>query len=254
MRKYAFDAGDAFDIAVGLGLIEGVNQFSTQGFSLELAADIDTDIGLIPGIVPVGGEAEIPFPDNAGEAMEVVSDDPTDTGNIEITALGPNGSFLEPIILQLNGITAVPIPGLISRINFGRNLHPAGFNGTINIQGVGGGTIFSNMLETYQSTMQVRYTVPAGKKGLLKTAVGSMRKQGGTDVAVSMLIHVKPFTFDKWYHPFGFGLQRSGATTIKLENAYPDAIIGPFDIGMSANAGAVGIEAAGRIAGLIIDQ
>ena len=247
MRKFSFGPEMDFPVAVGLGLIEGMTQFSSAGFSNVLVVDTETDIHLIPGVIV------IPLPNNSGESMEVVSDDPTDTGPVQIFALGSGGVLIDPIIINLNGIIPVPLPGLISRINFARNMHPPGFNGTVNIQGAGGGTIFSNMLEQYQNTEQSMYTIPAGKKGLLKTAIASMRKQGGVETHVGILIHVKPFAFDKFFHPFGFGLQRSGTTTVELVNAYPDAIEGPFDLSVSAIAAASGPEVSARVSGLIID-
>ena len=249
-RKFQFAPGDAFDVAVALKLVEGVDEVATQGFSKDLAPDAETDISLLDTTL-------IPFPSNDGEAMVIVSTLVGDIGLVEVHALGPGGSFLEPIIVQLDGQTPVALTGnggeLLSRINFARNASPAGFDGTITIENVARTVIFANMLELYQSTMQTRYSVPVGKKGILKTAVGSMRKQGGTDTAMGILIHIKPFTFEKWYHPFGFGLQRSGATTVSLVNAYPTAVNGPFDIGMSATASVSGAQAAGRVAGLMID-
>ena len=261
-RKFSFDAGDAFDIAVGLKLVEGVNEFATSGFSGEvLTVDEETDITTIPladlDLLTIPGFAEIFLPNNNGEAMEISSDDPADTGDVQIFALGPGGELLAPFEITLQGVTPVAITGpggeLLSRINFMRSFSPAGYDGTITIRAAGAGNTYANMLAIYQNMATCHYTIPAGKKGLLKTAVGSMRKQGGTDTAMAMLIHVKPMEFEKYYHPFGFGLQRSGATTVPLVNAYPEAIDGPFDVGMSANASASGAEAAGRIAGLIID-
>jgi len=257
-RKFQFSNNQAFDIAIGLGLIEGVDEFSTAGFSGEtLTVGEETDITTIPRIdldtTTIPGFAEIFLPNNNGEAMEISSDDPADTGDVQIFALGPGGTLLAPFELTLQGTTPVALPGLPSRINFMRNFSPAGFDGTITIRAAGAGNTYANMLAIYQNMTTCHYTIPAGKKGLLKTAVGSMRKQGGTDTAMAILIHVKPMEFVKYNHPFGFGLQRSGATTVPLINAYPEAIDGPFDVGMSANASASGAEAAGRIAGLIID-
>ena len=260
MRKFVYKSEDAFDIAVGLGLIEGVNEFATQGFSGEpLSIDIETDVTTVPladlDTTTDPTLATIYWPSNDGEAMEISSDDGTDTGPVGIFALGPGGIYLPPFTVTLQGLTPVPLPdpNLYSRINFMRNIHPPGINGTVTIRAAGAGNTFINMLALHQNSTQCRYTIPAGKKGLLKTAVGSMRKQGGTDTALAILIHVKPFNFAKFYHPFGFGLQRSGTTTTSLVNAYPEAIDGPFDVAMSANATANGAEAAGRIAGLIID-
>ena len=261
-RKFIFKSSDAFDIAVGLELVEGVNDFATAGFSGEvLTVDEETDITTIPradlDLLTIPGFAEIFLPNNDGEAMEISSSDPADTGDVQIFALGPGGSLLAPVAITLQGITPVAITGpdgeLISRINFMRGFSPAGFDGTITIRAAGAGNTYANMLAKYQNMTTCHYTIPAGKKGLLKTAVGSMRKQGGTDTAMAMLIHVKPMDFVKYNHPFGFGLQRSGATTISLVNAYPEAINGPFDVGMSANASAAGAEASGCVAGLIID-
>ena len=261
-RKFQFDAKHAFDIAVGLELIEGVNDFATAGFSGEvLTVGQETDITTIPLVdldsITTPGFSHVRFPNNDGEAMEINSTDPVDTGVVQIFALGPGGTLLAPFEVTLQGVTPVEITGpndeLLSRINFMRNFSPAGIFGTVTIRAAGAGNTFANMLARYQNMATCQYTVPAGKKGLLKTAVGSMRKQGGTDTAMAMLIHTKPFEFEQFYHPFGFGLQRSGSTTVALVNAYPDAINGPFDVAMSANASASGAEAAGRIAGLIVD-
>ena len=261
-RKFQFSPKDSFDDAIGLGLIEGVNEFSTAGFSgAALTVDEETDITTIPradlDTLTTPGFAEIFLPNNNGEAMEISSNDPLDNSDVQIFALGPGGSLLAPFEVTLQGATPVAITGLdgelLSRINFMRSFSPAGFDGTITIRAAGAGNTFANMLARYQNMTTCHYTIPSGKKGLLKTAVGSMRKQGGTDTAMAMLIHVKPMEFEKYYHPFGFGLQRSGATTVPLINAYPEAINGPFDVGMSANASAAGAEAAGRIAGLIVD-
>lgn len=255
-KKFQFSPTQEFSIAVGLGLVHGVSNFAAQGFSNALVKDVETDITTIPDSeldTSVVGLAEIYFPDNNGEAMEVVSDDINDTGPIQIFALGPEGLYIPPFILSLNGTTPVALPGLLSRINFARNVHPAGYDGTVTIRSVSTGNVFINMLEDNQNSTQARYTVPKNKKGLLKSATGSMRKPGGTDTAIALLIHVKPFNFDKFYHPFGFGLQRSGTTTIEIFNEYPDAIDGPFDVGVSANTSVSGAQAAARINGIIID-
>lgn len=259
-RKFQFRQDSAFDIALGLNLIEGVDQFSTQGFSgAPMGTDIETDVTTIPltelDTTTDITEATIYWPDNDGESMEIVSDDEADTGPVQIWALGPGGLYIPPFIVTLQGLTpvALPSPNTYSRINFMRNMHPPGLVGTVTLRAAGAGNTFSNMTEDHQNSSTCRYTIPAGKKGLLKTAVGSMRKQGGTDTALAILIHVKPFEFVKFYHPFGFGLQRSGATTVSLVNAYPEAIDGPFDVGVSANASASGAEAAARVAGLIVD-
>lgn len=257
MRKFVFKSEDEFGIAVGLGLIEGVNGFVLQGYTPPLAADLETDITTVPltemDQVTVPGQATVYFPSNDGEPMEIVSSNPADTGNVRIYPLGPGALFVEPIIVTLNGVTPVPLPAEYSRINFMQNIHPAGILGTVTIRAAGGGRTFINMLATYQQSTQARYTIPAGKKGLLKTAIGSMRKQTGTDTAIAIVIRNKPFDFARYYHPFGFGLQRRGTTTVPLADPYPEALSGPVDVSLSATASAAGAEASGRIAGLIID-
>ena len=259
-RKFSFSPEHSFDTAVGLQLIEGIDQFSTQGFSGEpLDVGIETDVTTIPltelDVLTDPTLATIHFPSNDGEAMEIVSSDAADTGPVEIWALGPGGLYLPPFTVTLEGLTpvALPDPNTYSRINFMRNIHPPGIVGTVTIRAAGEGNTFNNMLALHQNSATCRYTIPTGKKGLLKTAVGSMRKQGGTDTALAILIHVKPFDFSKFYHPFGFGLQRGGSTTVPLVNAYPEAINGPFDVAVSANASSSSAEAAARVAGLIVD-
>ena len=235
-----------FPAAVGLGLVSGVSNFSMFGAVNNLQSGVEKDITKLP-------VNDIPLPTNAGEALEIVSDNINDTAFIEIDALGPNAEYLEPFTVQLNGMIAVQLPGLISRINAADSVDDDGYEGTVSIQQSGEGTIFATMEAAQQQLIQSLYTVPAGKKWLIGNLIGTMQKSGGSDTDVVISLLFKGFTQTKYRRPFAFGLQRSGGTSIEFDNKYPAVANGPVDIKLRALSTSTGANVAGWVNGLLFD-
>tara|TARA_R110000744_G_scaffold191598_1_gene310730 strand:+ start:1241 stop:1987 length:747 start_codon:yes stop_codon:yes gene_type:complete len=243
MAKGNFQIQNDFPAAAGLGLVSGVSTYSLFGVVSNLQADVDKDLTKLAVNV-------IPLPDNAGEALEIVSDDVGDTAMMEVTALGPDAEYLEPFIVVLNGTTPVPLPGLISRINNLDSVGPDGFDGTVNIQQLGGGTVFITADPADQQSVQALYTVPAGRRWMVGNLIGTMQKSGGADTDAVINVLFKGFTQTKFRRPFGFGLQRSGDTSVEFDNKYPAVALGPVDIKLRAVSSATGANVAGWLSGL----
>lgn len=246
MAKGIFQISDDFPMAVALGLVKNVSAFKVFGVAESLETDIEKDLTNLP-------VNEIPLPANAGEALEIVSDNIGDTSTILIRALGPDAEELDPPLFQvvLNGTTPVPIPGLISRINGAGCISDVGFDGTVDIRQAGAGTVFARIEETNQQLNQGLYTIPAGHKWALATLIGTMQKSGGTDTDVVPNVLFKAITQQKWRRAFGFGLQRSGDTSVEFNNKYPESGTGPTDVKISATSSSAGAAVAGRITGLV---
>lgn len=223
-------------LAIGAGLVNGVHQHNIFGAVVGLVADTEKDITSLPVV-------SIPLPANAGEALEIVSDDPADTAFIQIGALGPDGAAMPLITVQLNGTTAVPL-GVLSRINSAASVDLAGFDGDLSIQQAGGGTVFALVLEANQQLNQGQRSVASGKTWAVGNLVGTMQKSLGADTDCVLIVKFKGFSQTKWRRAFGFGLQRSGSTSIEFNNKYPDMNDGPADIKVSAIATVTGTDVA----------
>ncbi len=247
MAKFTFKPEMDFPVAAALGLVSGVDNYSTFGVASNLAASTPKDLTKLP-------VTEIPLPANAGEALEIVSDNIGDTAFIEVSALGPNAEYLEPFTVQLNGTTPVPLPGLISRINGADSVDPVGFDGNVNIQQAGAGTVFATLDPADQQLNQALYTVPAGRNWVVGNLIGTMQKSGGSDTDVVINVLFKAFAQAKYRRAFGFGLQRSGDTSVEFNNKYPSVPEGPVDIKLRAESSSAGASVAGWISGLTFEN
>ena len=228
--RRGFNISDATNAAIGLGLINGVKEYGVYGVRAGIGADLETDISQLVATV-------VPLPANAGQQLEIVSSDPIDMQTIELQLLGPGAVYLDPITVQLNGTTPVLLSAaLVSRINDGWNISATPFIGQVNIQAQGGGTIFETLLALDQEINTARFTIPAGKKWLVKRLIGTMERSGGSENSVSVSLLVKQFDSTTWMRIFSFGLQRSGSSSISFENDYPTVRSGPVDIRLTAKA------------------
>lgn len=247
MAKFQFKPEMDFPIAAAMGLVSGVDNYSSFGVANGLAADVEKDLTKLP-------VNDIPLPANAGEALEIVSDNVGDTAFIEISALGPNAEYLEPFTVQLNGTTPVALPGLISRINGADSVDPDGFDGNVNIQQAGAGTVFATLDPADQQLNQGIYSVPAGRKWVVGNLIGTMQKSSGTDTDVAIGVLFKGFDQTKFRRAFSFGLQRSGDTSVEFNNKYPSVPDGPVDIKLRAVSSSAGTDVAGWISGLTFEN
>lgn len=235
-----------FPVAVAIGAIKGVSDYANIGIAENLTADTDTDLTNL-GLT-------IPLPLNAGEALEILSDNALDVDTIRITALGPNGVDLDPIEVVLTGITPVALPGLISRINSARSVGIPGFIGDIDIRQSGGGTVFGRLDPRHQVLVQSHCTIPANKFFTAQSLIGTMQKSLGTDTDVILTLLAKQFFQERYSLLFAFGLQRSGTSSTPFVNSYPEGAVSPFDLKIQARSSATGTSVLARVNGLTIDR
>lgn len=244
--RSVFNIRDDVPAAIGLGLLKNVAPFGVFGSRSNLTVDVEQDLsGLVSGTIPL--------PSNAGQQLEIVSTDPTDTQLIEFETLGVGAQSLDTFHVNLNGTTPVPLPeALITRLNEIENVDASPFLGTVSVQALGGGTIFANMRPQDQQMNQAMFTVPAGKKWLVKKLIGTLQRSTGTENDVTLSILFKRFGGTAWRRPFSFGLQRSGSSSISFENSYPEVTDGPVDIKMTATSTVSGATASAWMNGLLL--
>jgi len=244
--RRVFNISDAPDAAIGLGLVKGVNDYGVYGSRAGIDADTETDISQLAAAV-------VPLPANAGQQLEIVSSNAADTQVIQLELLGPGAVYLDPITVQLNGTTPVLLSAaLVSRINDGRNISATPFIGQLNIRAQGGGTVFETLIALDQEINTARFTVPAGRKWLVKRLIGTMERSAGSETSVSISLLVKQFDSTTWLRLFSFGLQRSGASSISFENDYPAVRSGPVDIRLTAQATAANTKVSTWVSGLLL--
>jgi hypothetical protein len=81
-----------------------------------------------------------------------------------------------------------------------------------------------------------------------------MQKSGGQDTDALVNLRLKGSENLLWQKPFGFGLQRSGDTSIQFENGYPGTIEGPSDLKITLTSSNTGLSAAGWVGGVLTSK
>jgi len=236
-----------FAAAAGFGFVDGVKTFNFTGLGTIDTADTDIDLSNLATNI-------IPLPLNAGESLEIVSSDPADSDTVVVNLITPNGESVVDVPVILTGTTPVVIPGNFSRINDVTSIGVAGFDGTLTVRQATGGTIFAVVLPQNQQLFQGHYTIPVGKKFLVKALIASMVKATGTETGVKVSLLLKRFDQAKYMLIFGFGLQRSGNSAINFVNDYPESADSPYDIKIQVNATSTAPEVLVRANGLIVDH
>lgn len=241
-----FNIEDDVAAAIGLGLIKNVRSYDIFGARVGLERDVESDISHL-------NPPDIPLANAAGEQMQIVSSDPGDDQFIEIEALGPDAVSLEKFQVQLNGTAPVLLPEpLVSRINEAENVSTTPFAGSVDIQSQGGATNYGTLRALDQQMNQAVFTVPKGRKWLVKKLICTLQRSGGADNDVTAAILFKRFDGSAWRRPFSFGLQRSGSTIVDFTNAYPNVVEGPVDIKVVATPTATGTSISAFLNGLLL--
>lgn len=213
MSKGLFQIKDQVALAISEGLIEGVEHFGQFGFNPNLSAGVEANVW------PLGGTYV--FPDNAGENMELVSDNVADTQLILIQALDANWDRVN-IPVALNGTTPVAIPIPLTRINRMIDITNVDNVGTIRVRAAGAGATYAAIQPLENISTQVIFSVPNGYKAKLETSFISINKSGGSDAGVIFRYRRREFG-----NVFGtgarFGLNKQGtsATVLEVGNVAP---------------------------------
>lgn len=181
-----FEAAHDFDLAVSMGLISGVGNFAKFGYR----EGVPDTVGYYP-IWSLNGTYT--FPNDAGESMVIVSDNAADNQFVRIFSLDENWIERE-IDIQLNGLTPVPIPGLISRINRTLNIDSSRTLGNVRIKDAATQTkTYAGFLVEDQITMQMIYSVPANKKAFIRYGVATMNETTNSNAVAVIRVRTRVF-------------------------------------------------------------
>ncbi len=235
MTLEIFKGNHHFGLAVGLGLITGMNRFNMTAAKINPATDTESDM--------VAFTDNYVFPPDAGVEMEMVS---TEAGRtIEIIGLDENGmEKIEDTIVTVNGTVAI---GKWSMIHGVTNGGPDSLAAVLTIKEVGAATVYAQILADDNRSFQGVHVIPADKQGYVTRLIISMQKAIGVDAAG--IIRVKTIPPGQNYRIIQFGsqLQKEGNTSAEFENAFPEIIPSRTKLILTVEATAAGTEFQARI-------
>lgn len=204
----------SFDDAVSFGLVPG---FSNRNiFGTRIAVPTGGPFDLSPTLGP-SGTAYV-FPNDAGEAMELVAD-AADSGVITVFILDEDQGGIEvQLNLPYSGDTPVPLPGKPSRVIEAFVSGPNLITAPAVIRRVGGDNqVFAAVQVENQRSDQCIFTVPRDKTAIIKRFISSIEKPLGTTVSVVIRICIRLeggiFTV-----PSALGLISDGDTAPEFDN------------------------------------
>lgn len=187
----------------------------------------------------------------AGEAMSIVSTSAADVGVVlRIAALGPNGAYVDPFNVTLNGVTPVAI-GTLSRINTITRVS-GDIAGVVTISGATG---VHGFVEIGGQIMQsARYTIPAGYRLVVQTIIAAMLKSGGADAGVTFSLKMKPMASSVFGPVIDMACYRAGNSQIQISQEYGGGSTGPMDIELAGLASAAGCDVQVYVSGILINN
>ncbi len=243
MSKGQFRNSQDFDTALMMDNIEGVTNASSFALSEGLAANAPFVLGTASA-TPV-------FPDDGGEVIRITNADAGNDGAlIRVDALD---AAFQPVQFD------VPISGVgdflvgdvpLTRVNGARNIADRGnelvADVTLHRPAPNQAEVVATVTAESQESQQAIYTVPAGVKWSVTSLTASMRKSGGTDTDVNLTL-VAAEVGKVFRKVFGFGLQRSGDTTLEFINRGVQGAEGPTDLYLLAESSAAGTDVSARL-------
>ena len=249
MRKTLFNPRDDFQTANMLGLFSGVGAASS--FAVEDGLLADT-----PVILGTGTPTPL-LPPDTGTAALLLS---TDVGNAgAVIVLNVLDAEFKPrtVTVEITGAGDFPILDP----DTGQNLQITRLNGAVNVGARGTGeveadivvhelgtpaNVYGTITAASQEMQQAVFTVPAGFTWAVSSLVASMRKSGGADTDVTITL-VGGAVGTVMRRPFGFGLQRSGDTSIEFVNSELEGGGTPVDLMLEVESSAAGAGISARI-------
>jgi hypothetical protein len=249
-RKTIFNPNDDFQTANMLGLFTGVSAASSFALEEDMLADT-------PVIVGTGTISPL-LPSDTGELLELFSSDVGNDGAvIAIDALDVDFKPVSLLVGPLSGVGASPLlhpdtgmPFLITRLNMARNV---GVRGAAEIvvdltirSVVTPANVYGSVKAETQEMQQAIFTVPAGFTWAISSLLASMSKSSGSDTDVTVTLLVGGIG-QVMRRSFGFGMQRSGNTTLELINKELQGTGLPVDLMLEAVSTAAGASVSARI-------
>lgn len=234
------------DLVAGAGQQKGIKSIIKFGYNPDLVVDVEEDV------TTFGGTYQ--FLSDAGEAIQLVSDNAADNQLIVLDLLDANFKEVRQTV-SLNGTTQVPVPGgPYTRVNRMFNGNGVEFAGDIRLTDAATGLkILSEALAMEQQSNQMVFTIPDGMIGMLKFITISINKAGGSDTSV--IFRIKTRGFEKVFRTTTrVGLQRNGTSTLATENTLPGTLPPRTDVKLTAVASSSSTDATGIFELYLIDK
>lgn len=215
---------------VCLGAVFGVVPFSFSGIKLGISDVTAQPIEAVSTTLAA----------MSGVAMDIRSSSAADVGvQVRIAALGPNGVYLAPFIVTLNGTTPVAT-GMLSRIN---SLYRISGNIAGNVTVQNGANVHGFMEVGAQIMRSAAFSIPAGYRMSVQTVIAAMLKAGGNDAGVTFSLQMKPMASSVFGPIISLAAYRAGNSQIQATQDYTGGTVGPFDVrvvGIGSQAGCDG--------------
>ena len=208
-----------FPSAVALAMQQGVDVEVKFGSVEDAAAGIKTDIWELGGSQPV-----YIFPNDAGEAIEILSSVIGDTMSITIGGLDASGN-LQTETVTLTGTTPVSVPGTWRAINRAFNSNGTPFTGNITIRGDGSTStnVFAYLNPDNQQTTQAVYMVPAGKVAVINNYSTAINVGGNQD-ATAIMRFESQVQGGVFRTQIRYGLQKRGTSNLSSDLIVPPVL------------------------------
>jgi hypothetical protein len=205
--------------AISAGLVPGAMENTKFGFSADDSVPSD--------IWPIAGGYT--FPDDAGESIEVVSDNVADTALLLVTVIDQADGMERSVAVTLTGTTPVVIadPALVLAVNRAFVVSGPEPIGTVTIRTTGGaGNTFAVIQPGENQTLQCPYMVPANKWARTYRIAASVNKSGNPDANAILRYRIRTpggvfRTLAKW------GLQKEGTSLSDIDLVHGSPLIPP---------------------------
>lgn len=220
-----------YDLAITLGLVKGAEVREINGYNPDVAV-----IGVSETLWPEGGTYV--YPNNAGEEMEIVSDNVADAQLYRLMLL--DADFLEvEQFVTLNGTTPVVIPGgPYARVNGATNVDTTSHLGVVRVRRSGGAVVYSHATPDDQRSAQAVFTVPAGKRGVIRRVQYAFNSSGQPDSLV--VVRFAAGLFDRaTLRTTRVGLQKRGNSAFPVDIPTTESIPEKIDISVEAEGDSV---------------
>lgn len=226
---------------LSLNQVSGVVAASFSGVRFDIS-DITTNV--IQAISTV-------LPPAAGIAMTISSTSAADVGVVvRIFALGPNGAYVAPFNVTLNGTTPVAI-GTFSRINTMSRVS-GDIAGTVTV--VNGANVYGFIEIGGQIMRSATYCIPVGYRLVIQTIIGAMLKSGGADAGVTFSLRIKPLLSSVFGPIIAMAAYRAGNSQIQVSQEYGGGTAGPVDLQVAGLASTPGCDAQIYVSGILIND
>ncbi len=212
-------------VAVGAERFEGARAIQLIGETLVASTVTYTQCSSV---------GAVNAPSNSGEQLTIASDNVADIGIPILVEVLDQAFVARNEVVVLNGTTQVDIPGLNTRINLVLNIGTVRTLGQVSVFANAGATIVNGFLVADQKSANGLYTTPANKRtSIIELTTSMLRSTGSTSANLGIRFEFNTITPGgaNGVRILGFtiGLEKSGTSSLQLNNSLPASVVGPID-------------------------